>query len=100
MNRTLTLLILFSIFTFAFSEDDSVTEMIIDISIGSAIAICEQYKTCQVYMSIISLLILIPLTIIWIIDGCNFNLIFNKKNFLKAGTTGSGYYMTKMFINS
>jgi len=100
MNKTLTLLILLSIFTLAFSEDDSVTKIIIDIYIGSAIAICEQYKTCHMYMSIISLLILIPLTIIWIIDGCNLNLIFNKKNFLKAGSTGSGYYMTKMFINN
>lgn len=97
--KILKLLVMFSLLAFVLSEDDSLTEMIIDIYIGSAIAICEQYTTCHMYMTIISLIIIIPLTIIWIIDDCDFNIIFNKKNFLKV-TTGSGYYMTKMFINS
>lgn len=98
--KILNLLIIFSLFTLVLSENDSITEIIIDISIGSAIAICEQYRTCHMYMTIISLITFILLTIIWIIDGCNFNLIFNKKNFLKAGTMTSGYHMTKMFINN
>ena len=74
--KVFNLLIIFSLFTLVISEDDSITEIIIDISIGSAIAICEEYTTCRFYMALISLIILILLTIIWIIDGCNFNLIF------------------------
>lgn len=74
-------------------DDDILGEIIVDLFIGIAVSACETNATCNKFMSIIAITIVIFTLIMCCINGCKCDDDYrhNKRTFRRIGTATVGY---------
>ena len=79
-------------------EDDEFAEILGDIIIGAAIALCQESAACSGIMTIITLLFIIIGTIGWLCSGCECERPSNKQ--IRRGIRiGGAYGATRLWRN-
>ena len=95
---------LFLLFTFVTSvraddDEDILGELMTDLLIGAAVAVCESYATCNAILTVITII-----SILILICGCIFGDEHTRKEIWEGlppsrriAGTGAGYYLTKRY---
>ena len=77
-------------------EDDEMAEILGDIIIGVAVAMCQESVTCGAILHVITLLFIIIGLIGWLCDGCRCERPSNKQ--IRRGLrVGGAYGATRMW---
>ena len=76
-------------------EDDIIGEIIVDMIVGAGMAVCEQYATCRLMMTIITLASLVFVCVGMCVGFIDKSDVCNKRTVRRGLTTGGGYYAAR-----
>ena len=81
-------------------EDDEFAEILGDIIIGVAIAVCQESAACSAFLNIITLLFIIGGLIGWLCSGCECNCERPSNKQIRRGIRiGGAYGATRLWRN-
>lgn len=107
INKTTLLKILFlSLFVFKLAygysdeddEDDILGEILVDMMVGVAIAVCETSVACTQIMHIIGTIVILITLISWICNGCRCETP-TKRDVRRGATIVSSRYAAKWLVS-
>lgn len=78
-------------------DDNIIGEIVIDLMVGVGMSICEQYATCQAFMTIIAIMSLVFLCFACLAGELTAGDICNTRNGRRAATVGVGYGMARRY---
>lgn len=78
-------------------DDNVVGEIVIDLMVGVGMSICEQYATCQAFMTIIAIISLVFMCFACLAGELTAGDICNTRNGRRAATVGVGYGVARRY---
>ena len=100
---TLTILFIISISVVKAENDDDeiLGEVLTDILVGSAVAVCETNAACNGFMTLITIVFIITSLIGWCCNGCRCDDEYypSRRTMRRAGTSAISYGITRSLMD-
>lgn len=82
-------------------DDDILGEILTDILVGSAVAVCESYAACKGFMILITIVFIIISLIGWCCNGCRCDDEYypSRRTMRRAGTSAISYGITRSLVD-
>lgn len=81
-------------------EDDILGEIIVDILVGTALAVCQSNAVCNGLLTLLTIIFITFSLIGWCLSGCECDCEApNRRQMRRTGTIGLGYGLTSAYLD-
>ena len=81
-------------------EDDILGEILVDILVGAAIAVCQSNAACNGLLTLVTVIFITISLIGWCLSGCECDCEApSRRQMRRAGTIGVGYGLTSCYLD-